>query len=84
MFDTAGLPDAPWQTLDIGNRAQNVRDVTPGEDASRIHTRPGMMARTHSVTLNVLRAKSVQNIRPAVYANAVSLNHLLAPLLNQN
>ena len=29
----------------IENRAHHVRDVAPGEDASRIRTRPGMMAR---------------------------------------
>ncbi len=44
--------------------------MTLGADASRIRTRPGVMARIHSVTRNVLRANSVQN---------VSLDHLLAP-----
>jgi len=62
----------------IENRAHYVRDVTLGEDASRIRTKPGVMARIRSVALNVLRAKGVQNISLALYANAVSFNQLLA------
>jgi len=46
----------------IENRAHYVRDVTLGEDASRIRTKPGVMARIRSVALNVLRAKGVQNV----------------------
>ena len=62
----------------IENRAHYVRDVTLGEDASRIRTRPGIMARIRSVALNVLRANGVQNISLALYANAVSFDQLLA------
>ncbi len=62
----------------IENRAHYVRDVTLGEDASHIRTRPGMMARIRSVALNVLRANGVQNISLALYANAVSFDQLLA------
>ncbi len=62
----------------IENRAHYVRDVTLGEDASRIRTRPGVMARIRSVALNILRAKGVQNISLALYANAVSFDQLLA------
>ena len=62
----------------IENRAHYVRDVTLGEDASRIRTRPGMMARIRSAALNVLRSNSVQNISLALYANAVSFDQLLA------
>jgi len=62
----------------IENRAHYVRDVTLGEDASRIRTRPGVMARIRSVALNVLRANGVQNISLALYANAVSFEQLLA------
>jgi len=49
-----------------------------GEDASRIRTKPGMMARIRSLALNVLRANGVQNISLALYANAVSFDQLLA------
>ena len=64
--------------LHIENQAHYVRDVTLGEDASRIRTRPGVMARIRSVALNILRANSVQNISLALYANAVSFDQLLA------
>ncbi len=62
----------------IENRAHYVRDVTLGEDASRIRARPGVMVRIRSVALNILRANGVQNISLALYANAVSFDHLLA------
>jgi predicted transposase YbfD/YdcC len=62
----------------IENRAHCVRDVTLGEDASRIRTRPGMMARIRSVALNVLRANGVQNVSLALYTNALSFDQLLA------
>jgi predicted amino acid-binding ACT domain protein len=52
--------------------------VTLGEDASRIRTRPGVMARIRSVALNILRANGVQNISQALYNNALSLDMLLA------
>ncbi len=52
--------------------------MTLGEDASRIRTRPGVMARIRSVALNILRANGVQNISLALYANAVSFDQLLA------
>jgi len=63
---------------DIENHAHYVRDVTLGEDASRIRTRPGIMARIRSVALNILHANGIQNISMALYANAVSFDHLLA------
>ena len=62
----------------IENRAHYVGDVTLGEDASRIRTRPGVMARIRSVALNILRANATQNISLALYANALSFDQLLA------
>jgi len=70
-----GAIRAHWS---IENCVHYVRDVTLGEDASRIRTKPGMMARIRSVALNVLRANGVQNISLALYANAVSFDQLLA------
>ncbi len=66
---------AHWGTE---NRAHYVRDVTLGDDASRIRTKPGVMARIRSGALNILRANGVQNISLALYANALSFDHLLA------
>jgi len=62
----------------IENRAHYVRGVTLGEDASRIRTKPGIMARIRPVALNVLRANGIQNISEALYANTVSFDQLLA------
>ena len=62
----------------IENRAHYVRDVTLGEDASRIRTRPGVMARIRSVALNILRANGVRNVSLTLYTNAVSFDQLLA------
>ena len=62
----------------IENRAHYVRDVTLGEDASRIRSKPGIMARIRSLALNILRANGVQNISQALYKNAVSFDQLLA------
>ncbi len=50
----------------IENRAHYVRDVTLREDASRIRTRPGVMARIRSLALNILRANGAQNISLAL------------------
>ena len=62
----------------IENRAHYVRDVTMGEDASRIRQQPGVIARFRSVALNILRANGVKNVRQALYANALNLDRLLA------
>ena len=47
------------------------------EDASRLCTRPGVMARICSVALDALLANGVRNNSQALYANAVSFNQLL-------
>jgi hypothetical protein len=62
----------------IENRAHYVRDVMMGEDDSRIRHQPGVMARIRSLALNILRANGVRNVRQAIYANALSLDRLLA------
>ncbi len=60
----------------IENRDHYVRDVTMGEDDSRIRQRPGGMARIRSAALNILRANGVQNVSQTLYANALSLDRL--------
>jgi predicted transposase YbfD/YdcC len=62
----------------IENRDHYVRDVTMGEDDSRIRQRPGGMVRIRSAALNILRANGVQNVSQTLYANALNLNRLLA------
>ena len=63
----------------IGNRARYVRDVTLGEDASRIRTRPGIMARIRSVALNVLRANGVPEHQPGVLRQCRQLRSVAGP-----
>src|SRR5215210_3341150 len=76
--DAKSLAHAIRAHWGIENRAHYVRDATLGEDASRIRNRPDVMARIRSVALNILRANGVQNIRQALYANALNFDRLLA------
>ena len=62
----------------IENRSHHVPDRILGEDASRIRRRPGTFARLRSFALNILRARGVANVSEAIYANALSLDRLLA------
>lgn len=62
----------------IENRNHHVRDVSLGEDASRIWTKPGRFARLRSFALNILRANGVTNIRQATYENALNFNNILS------
>src|SRR3954451_6520182 len=62
----------------IENRDHYVRDVTLGEDDSRIRQKPGAMARIRSAGLNILRAKDIQNVSRALYVNALNFDQLLA------
>jgi predicted transposase YbfD/YdcC len=62
----------------VENRDHYVRDVTMGEDNSRIRHQPGIMARIRSLALNILRANGIENVRQATYLNALSLERLLA------
>ncbi|MDQ2803938.1 MAG: hypothetical protein M3Y41_15155 [Pseudomonadota bacterium] len=50
----------------IENRAHSVRNVNLGEDASRIRTKPGVIACISSVALNILRANGIQNTSQAL------------------
>jgi predicted transposase YbfD/YdcC len=76
--DAESLAQAIRAHWGIENRDHYVRDVTLGEDASRIRSRPDVMARIRSVALNILRANGVQNIRQALYTNALNFDRLLA------
>jgi hypothetical protein len=62
----------------IENRAHHVRDRLLREDDSRIRTKPGLFARLRSFALNLLRANGIGNVSEALYANALSLDRLLA------
>src|SRR5918993_3141861 len=77
-LDAETLARAVRSHWGIENRDHYVRDVTLGEDDSRIRHQPGGMARIRSAALNILRANGVENVSQALYINALNLDHLLA------
>ena len=77
-LDAETLARAVRSHWGIENRDHYVRDVTLGEDDSRIRRKPGVVARIRSSALNILRANGVQNVSQALYTNALNLDRLLA------
>ena len=68
------------------NRNHYVRDVSLGEDTSRIRTRPGIFARFRSFALNILRFNDVKNVKGALFDNALDFQGLIGMrgILSQN
>jgi hypothetical protein len=62
----------------VENRLHSVRDVTLGEDASRIRRNPGIFALLRSFALNLLRFNGIHNVSEALYDNALDFNRVLA------
>jgi len=62
----------------IENRLHDVRDVTLGEDASRIRRNTGLFALLRNFALNLLRSNGVSNISLGLYDNALNFDRLLA------
>ena len=77
-LDAKTLARAVRSHWGIENRDHYVRDVTLGEDGSRIRQKPGAMARIRSAALNILRANGIQNVSQALYINALNFDRLLA------
>jgi hypothetical protein len=69
----------PWS---IENRSHYVRDVTMGEDASRIRKRcgPQVMAALRNATIGFLRTIGVSNVAEALRRNASQVGELFAKL----
>ena len=61
----------------IENRNHHVRDVTMGEDNSRIRTNPHIFAKLRSVALNIMRQNKVKNVSLELYKNCMNLNNVL-------
>lgn len=61
----------------VENCNHYVRDVTMGEDASRIRCKPGIFARLRSFAMNILRKNGEQNISLALFGNAMDINKVL-------
>ena len=66
----------------IENRSHYVRDVTMGEDASRIRKRSGpqVMAALRNATISFLRTMGATNVAEATRRNASQVNPLFARL----
>ena len=66
----------------IENRSHHVRDVTMGEDASRIRkgSGPQVMAAVRNVTIGFLRLTGVSNIAEALRRNASRVGELFTKL----
>ena len=61
----------------IENRNHHVRDVTLGEDKSRIRTNPHIFAKLRSFALNILRKNKVQNVSLELFNNCMNIDHVL-------
>ncbi len=62
----------------IENRSHYVRDVTFGEDQSRIRSKPAQFARLRSFALNILRANGTTNVRRELHLNALNSQNALS------
>ena len=69
--DAPKASDAIRRHWHIENRSHHVRDVTLGEDASRIRTNPGVFARLRSFAANILRFNQRNSVRQDRYAAAL-------------
>jgi predicted transposase YbfD/YdcC len=61
----------------IENRNHHVRDVSLGEDQSRIRVNPHIFAKLRSFALNILRANQVSNVKLELFKNCMNLNRIL-------
>ena len=61
----------------IKNRNHHVRDVTMGEDRSRIRTNPHILAKLRSFALNILRKNNVENVSLELFENSMNLDNVL-------
>jgi len=61
----------------IENRNHYVRDVTMGEDKSRIRTNPHIFAKLRSFALNILRRNQVENVSLELFENCMNLDNIL-------
>ena len=61
----------------IENRNHHVRDVSMGEDKSRIRTNPHIFAKLRSFALNILRKNKVENVSLELFDNCMNLDNVL-------
>jgi len=78
--DDPRAADAIRRHWHIENRSHHVRDVTLGEDASRIRKNPGVFARFRSFAANILRFNQRNSVRQDRYAAALGSYQALTKL----
>ena len=61
----------------IENSNHHVRDVTMGEDKSRIRMNPHIFAKLRSFALNILRKNKVENVSLELFENSLNLDNVL-------
>jgi len=61
----------------IENKNHYVRDVSLGEDKSRIRTNPHIFAKLRSFALNILRKNKVENVSLELFENCMNLDKVL-------
>ena len=61
----------------VENRNHYVRDVTLGEDKSRIRCNPSIFARLRSFALNIFRHNQVTNVSQTLFENGMKLQRVL-------
>ena len=61
----------------IENSNHYVRDVTMGEDKSRIRSNPHIFAKLRSFALNILRKNNVENVSLELFENCMNLDKVL-------
>ena len=61
----------------IENRNHHVRDVSMGEDKSRVRTNPHILAKLRSFAINILRANNVENVSLTLFKNCININNVL-------
>lgn len=79
-IDAQRAADAIRQHWLIENSSHHVRDVTLGEDASRIRINPAIFARLRSFAANILRFNQRKSIRQDRYAAALGGYSAIAAL----
>lgn len=84
LLTAAGAAAATRGHWRIENTSHYSRDVTMGEDASRIRTKPGIFARLRSFAFNILKANRRDTLRQDRYRATIGgldklLNYLAIP-----
>jgi len=77
VLSAEGFCQAIRRHWDIENGNHYVRDVTLGEDKSRIRDNPHIFAKLRSFALNILRANNVENVSQELFDNCMDLNRVL-------